>query len=460
MLAGHARRAGVSTVSGGVLATTLALVFLAGQGSGSPPSATLDPSFGQGGEAVVQPNPACASGCVEFFGSHAEALAIASNGSILLAGNGAPAGPGVGRSWLVRLGPNGVLDTSFGSGGYAEGVARLHMSRVFIANNGDPLALVSREGGGLGLERFTGTGALDGSFGVHGVRWLQGLDEPVEGAMDARGRIVVLSRASVLGGPVVTRYLASGALDTTFGHRGVAHVALPEDEPEKLAVEPGGATVVVGGGLGEGSGPATPRLSLARLTSAGKRDRGFGRQGVVAVSPAFSRVAAVAVGPDREILLAQNESPRVAGVRQDALVVGRYTAKGVDASFGVRGIARTKLFSGRRGVGLEPHAIAFDDHGDAVVVGERRYRTVDVPNGMWFLAGYTRRGRDCAFGTRGFMEGSEGGASAVAIQRDQRIVIAGWGPGHQPHGAGTAYMAARYVASGSATTCPGEGRKR
>jgi hypothetical protein len=87
---------GVSTVSCGVLATVLAVASLTAQRTG--PSATLDPSFGQGGEAVVQPNPTCARGCVEFFGSHAEALAIESNGSILLAGNGASAGPGAGPS--------------------------------------------------------------------------------------------------------------------------------------------------------------------------------------------------------------------------------------------------------------------------------------------------------------------------------------------------------------------------
>lgn len=53
----------------------------------------------------------------------------------------------------------------------------------------------------------------------------------------------------------------------------------------------------------------------------------------------------------------------------------------------------------------------------------------------------------------------QGGANAVAVQPDGRIVIAGWSPPireGRPSGAGEAFMAARYVGDGTPRTCPGE----
>lgn len=73
---------------------------------------------------------------------------------------------------------------------------------------------------------------------------------------------------------------------------------------------------------------------------------------------------------------------------------------------------------------------------------------MDVPLGTGFLARYTPHGRDCSFGTKGVVTDNEiGGASAVTVQPNGRIVIA-WSH--------NAFMAARYIGGGTPHTCHGE----
>jgi len=98
--------------------------------------------------------------------------------------------------------------------------------------------------------------------------------------------------------------------------------------------------------------------------------------------------------------------------------------------------------------GVDPRAIAFAAAGDAIVVGELPKRTGDVPLATGFIARYTPHGRDCSFGAGGVVINDEmGGASAIAVQPNGRIVIAGWS--HK------AFMAARYIGGGTPHTCGG-----
>lgn len=445
----------VVTIDGiicGFLLTAFAVLALAAPVR--DPAGTLDPSFGQGGEVIVQPNPACASGCVESIGSHAEALALVPDGSIILAGNSSLAGAGGQRSWLVRLEPNGAPDQAFGAAGYAEGERGLAISRVTVSKTGAALALVTKAAGGrgFGLERFTPAGTVDASFGTKGVRWVSSaVEDQVERVFDSQGRIVVLGE--VHGGPAVARYLPSGELDTKFGHHGIAKLGVLGDAtPLRLATEPTGAIVVAGYGASAVK-PVASRVLLARLTNSGAPDRGFGRQGVVEASRAFAgSVDALAITPHHGIVLASSTLRSSGPQRTDKLLVARYTSKGPDASFGVGGVSE-RTHPASSGAGLLIHAIATDGSGDAVIVGEHRERSVDVPRGNWFVARYTPHGRDCSFGSGGSVEGMDGGANAVTIQPDGRIVIAGWGPSRPGFAAGTGFLAARYIGGGAGGKC-------
>jgi uncharacterized delta-60 repeat protein len=462
------------------LAAAVLLGALVGAPAWAAPGA-LDSSFGQGGHVRVQTNVKCLRGCVEFGGSYADAVALQLNGGIVLGGRNAYIGAPALRSEevpgaLVRLWPNGALDTSFGGAGGIEDTP-FHVERIDTNARGG-LAVVGGVDEGessLGLARYTATGALDGSFAPQGVRWMP---QPKGGwreeQRDKRGRIVVLVAVTPFKIDVV-RFLASGALDASFGHGGHVRLHLPETPreaaqppgtvgppeatPMTFAIERDGSVIVafaMASANPNGYPPyGSPQFFLERLTPTGRVDHAFGRRGIVRLPEGVDKMV---VAPNGHILLAsaeraeelqESEEPRRRKGFRFELVLTEYTSTGrLDRSFGKEGVARSRLPAGSLS-GVDPNAIAFDAAGDAIVAGELPSPTVDVPAGVGFLARYTPHGLDCSFGDRGIVIDDEiGGASAVAVQPNGHIVIAGWSR--------KAFVAARYMGGGSPRTCRGE----
>jgi uncharacterized delta-60 repeat protein len=441
----------------GLWASIMLLALLTTSAAVAAPG-DLDSSFGQGGEVVLETNPGCLDGCAEFFGSYATALALQPGGGVVLAGNGSSAGPDAQDAWLVRLSADGALDPAFGAGAPVESAPRLRISHIYGTAGRGLFVLGATVQGQVGVEHYTASGVLDSSFGSRGVRWLSTPGRSVEETMDAAGRIVVLSRVSKRR-IEVKRFLPSGAPDARFGSHGVAGLrALPTAEDENVAlVTQRDSSVVV---TGTTSLHGRLALFLARLTLAGKLDPSFGKGGISYLPIAVlersrhpvSMKLVLAVAPDRHIMVATDQA---------SLILLNYTSSGrLDRSFGKDGIARTAPpVQGWLAVGY-PTAIGFGASGDAIVVGEHALPMVDEAKGLWFLARYTPNGRDCSFGVGGIvLSGAQGGANAIAVQPDGRIVIGGWSPsvrGGRPSGAGEAFMVARYVGGGAPRTCPGE----
>jgi uncharacterized delta-60 repeat protein len=452
-------------------ACRIAATFLVGTLLGAPTSAAapgdLDPSFGQGGHVLVQTNLGCLRICVEFGGSYADAVALQPDGGIVLGGYdsyiGAPEPSSPQPGALVGLLSNGALDSAFGSSGIENTpfrVAQIHTNAI-----GGLTALGSVEEARIGLARYTAIGAPDDSFAPQGVRWIP---QPVgwqEEQGDPQGRIVVLVAVSPFQIDVV-RYLASGAPDVSFGNGGYVRLSLPQTPREAAQVTPaalgiqrnGAVIVALSSASSTSTGDGPPRYFLERLTPSGRLDRGFGSQGIAHVADAGGPIA---VAPNGHILLASSERAEERQEREQPrrsnrpmfgrqrLLLADYTSAGRrDRSFGNNGIARSQILTGPR-TGITPAAIAFDAAGDAIVVGELPQLTVDVPLGTGFLARYTPHGRDCSFGAAGIVIDSEtGGDSAVTVQPNGRIVVAGWSR--------KAFMAARYMGGGTPRTCRGE----
>jgi uncharacterized delta-60 repeat protein len=421
----------------------------------------LDPSFGPGGHTSVQVNKACLRGCVEFGGSYGDALALQPDGGIVLggynnyfgAGSDAEKAPGA----LVRLRPDGTLDTSFGgSGGIVDTPFKVD---AIAANARGGLRVAGEVGRKTGVQRYTSSGVLDGFYGDHGVRWLA---RSVEGRRDAAGRTLQLVTVVVPATDYdpqttrldVTRFLPSGKRDTRFGRRGYA--ALPNSTgatPGGVAPQRDGSMIVTFTSENHAAFPKdTSRVFLERLTSGGKLDRSFGKRGIVRTSLTGSvNNATIFPVSDGHFLLIGAER-RGAGVLggDRYLAVASYTRNGhLDRRFGRGGIARSEVATGDRYLGVSATALTFDFSGDMIVVGRLGIRTVDTPAGDGFVARYTPRGRDCSFGVGGIVVDTRfGAANAVAVQPDGRIVVAGWGGG---------FAAARYMGGGRPRTCPGEG---
>src|SRR5215472_5700683 len=171
---------------------------------------SLDPTFGT-------------NGIVTTANTVADAAALQSDGKIVVAGSIANS-QNFQQGGLLRYTSNGVLDSSFGTGG--EVLIALGNSNsgpafaVAIQTDGKILAAVPANLHPT-VFRFNTNGSVDTTFGSSGsVQILAGgiFLPPASGgiALQSDGKILVDSR------DFVARSLANGQLDSTFGSNGVA----------------------------------------------------------------------------------------------------------------------------------------------------------------------------------------------------------------------------------------------
>jgi uncharacterized delta-60 repeat protein len=445
----------------------------------------LDPSFGRAGEFAVQTNAACRPGCPEFVSSYAQALALQPDGKLLIAGQNvndrSAAYAGEPQSALVRLTDDGMLDGTFGSGGFAQ-APPFEVQSLYVQSDGSlvdvGVGATGAIGGAVGVEHYTASGTATGA-----VQWFATPvlpHGPPIGAgtpeIDGAGRFVSLGGTIVPliphgGEPKLVRFLPTGALDGTFGSSGVVSLRAPDTTetppswPATFALSNNGSVFVAASTyLGySGKEERKAHTVIYHFTTKGRLDRSFGRGGMVALPGSGGYEAlALAVAPDGGMVLAAGED--VAGPpKRKRLLVVRYTKTGrPDNSFGYEGVvARTwvshDVIPPHTYVspnGIVPSAIAFDARGDAVIAGSKYTYTPDRNTvGSWFLARLTHKGFDCSFGPSGVVFGGvRASADAVAVQADERIVIAG----ERDH----EFMAARYMGGGTPRTCPGERNSR
>jgi uncharacterized delta-60 repeat protein len=444
--------------------------------------AELDSSFGQMGEVSIQTQAGCHPACPAFVGSDAQALALAPDGKLLIAGQNinSPTSYTEGaQSVLVRLNGDGTLDGTFGSGGFAQ-APPFGLTRLYAQADGS-LVVVGTEAigiaGEIGVEHYTASGTEAGK-----VQWIappvlpQG---PTITAgwpqLDSAGRIVVLAETIVplapLGsGPKLVRFLSTDALDEAFGSGGIASLPAPsrtETHPfgsDALALDDDGSMFVVAGTYLErhNNEERKAHIVLYHLKPDGRLDSSFGRGGMVALPDSSGYgTPALAVAPDGDIMLAAGED--VAGKpRRHRLLVLRYTKTGrPDSAFGHKGmVARTWVghWVNSRRVPAEsaivPSTIAFDARGDTVITGTDYNQTPTTgTSGRRFLARLTQSGFDCSFGSGGMVFGSpRTSANAMVVQADGRILIAGEGDDE--------FTVARYMGGGAPRTCSGERKSR
>ncbi len=242
------------------------------------PDGTLDATFGTGGKVITNPN---ANGYYNEIWD----LALQSDGKILAAGymdNGQD-----GTFAVARYNPNGTLDTTFGSGGIATSNPSGSQDRAFsiALQPGDGkiiLAGGAAEGNyysEIALTRFTASGALDTGFGSGGTVLTNLANSTFEEAHDVvlqpDGKIVAVGYVNPSGGssaPVydfaVLRYNANGSLDGTFGSGGVTTTDLGgNDEAIRAALQPDGRIEVAG--YGGSTTSSNTRTFVASYTTGG-----------------------------------------------------------------------------------------------------------------------------------------------------------------------------------------------
>jgi uncharacterized delta-60 repeat protein len=132
------------------------------------------------------------------------------------------------------------------------------------------------------IARFLHDGTPDTSFGANGHRRydLGGADYAFDAAVTPNGGIVVVGRRSNAHDRMfVLRVRSDGTRQPSFGHHGVTFIDFgkPLQSANAVDLTPQGR-IVVGGYTTNG---VSGRSALARLSSHGALDRGFGRDGMV-----------------------------------------------------------------------------------------------------------------------------------------------------------------------------------
>jgi uncharacterized delta-60 repeat protein len=273
------------------------------------PDGQPDPGFGNGGSFVH-----------DFFGGtdRARALALMADGRIVVGGE-SYSGSAAGLDFaLLRLHPNGTLDTSFGDGGRvvtavkSGGASELIRGLALPVIDGEPHILAVGGEGDFIAVRYRANGALDSAFGAGGK--VVGLFNASIGS--ARAVTLLPSGEAVLIGHIGHRFAAArltagGQLDIHFGVGGRFEKALVNNWNEATAVvQQADGKLVIGGWAYAGVGTSGDFAAI-RLTAGGQLDTAFGDAGVLIRSAAAGTKSDLATGI---VLQADDRVPTVRAI--------------------------------------------------------------------------------------------------------------------------------------------------
>ena len=271
-------------------------------------------------------------------GSTLNGVAIDANGNYVTAGVGVTNGTPV--TALVRYNSSGILDTTFGTNGvvttlvgyesYAQAVALQSNGQIVVAGYADvgsPAFTVARYN--------SSNGSLDTTFNSTGT--LPGTVTTVIGstqasayatAIDASGNI--LAAGSSDDTFALVRYTSTGTLDTTFGSGGIVTTTIAGTSSSRIngiTLQPNGQIVVVG--------YAGNYLALARYNTNGSLDTTFNSSGS---QPGVVTTSINEYAEGTGVVLNSSGQIIVVGFTDQGGLVIRYNTTGlVDTTFGTNG---------------------------------------------------------------------------------------------------------------------------
>lgn len=296
------------------------------------PDGSLDPTFGDGGRAMVPfDSPSYVSG-----------VAIAADGKIVLAA-------GTDLDFLVvRLNANGSLDNSFSGDG--------RLQTDFAGQTDNPFALALRSDGKILVGGYTfnpGTdvdfallqlnadGTVDQSFGAGGKSILAASrrrDEIHQLAFLPDGRIIASGITSTSW--AISRLTANGQFDTSFGKGGVAAIGLLGQVGALQPMNDG--TILV-------AGPDKGKFAALRLLANGRVDQTFGVGGMTSVEFGYNDeiVSGILVQKGGKIVLTGSVGdlrPQYPDQRADFALTRLSAAGQLDQTFGEGGRAMASFY--------------------------------------------------------------------------------------------------------------------
>jgi uncharacterized delta-60 repeat protein len=263
-------------------------LFAVGQGQSTPAisqpivvvalnsAGRLDPSFGRGGVTTLG---------IEFGGCTCAALQ--SDGKLILAGNTgdyhitSPMGTPI-RGAVIRLTRQGALDKSFGNAGFAALESNVGVTATAVLGGEIFAAIDPADGGTVGvLASLTGSGEPDPRFdGGAPVALPFGYTRSIVGQPD--GSVIVGGAIQDAGAspPLVeeklARYTTSGTLDRGYGQGGIVQLGSAIDDDFQVLPVAGQNVIVAGVPVSPPGRQQLPGLIVRRITSSGQIDPSLG----------------------------------------------------------------------------------------------------------------------------------------------------------------------------------------
>ncbi len=376
-----------------------------------------------------------------FLIGSASAVAMQTDGKIVVAGQGST-GTGPGANFMaVRYKPNGKQDSSFGTNGqvnipqfrtredfdgvYCNGVALQANGEIVLAGDVPGYYYNSFE-----MVRYTPAGAVAGAFTTAFYSSDDDHEHSKAVAIQADGKIVQagdITNETFLGLSkfALTRYLADGTKDSSFGinSKVITKVgAVTENSGNALAIQPDGKILLAGtvyqhaqqADYPEDSGDVT----VLRYKPDGTLDSTFGINGVVVTDlNGNDEGNAVVLQASGKIVVAGTTN--AAGTEDFAMI--RYTGDGkIDSTFGLNGAVISNLGGNDTG-----SSVALQHDQKIIVAG-----TSNASGKANFtVVRYTKDGTpDSSFGTNGIAMVDFGGDATqhgLTIQADGGIVVVG-----------------------------------
>jgi len=363
---------------------------------------------------------------------------------------------------------NGIVEEDF-SDGFAFPSFPTASAMVIQSDGKIVVAGVTTNDDNIVISRYNSNGALDTSFGIRGIVTIDPvIDSNFQAiAIQVDGKILVAGNTlGVNPDFLVERYNSNGTPDTSFGNVGRVTTDFEgrSDIAFAIAIQIDGRILVAG--QSAPSGPGALNFALTRYNSNGTLDTTFSGDGKLTTdfSSTADEASAITVQPDGKIL--------VAGVsRANAIedfALARYNSSGtLDTTFSGDGKLTTDFFR----IGENALAIAIQPDNKILVAG---YSSVDLDVGPgqssigesdFALARYNSNGTlDITFSGDGRVTTSiavevEDFATAIAIQLDNRILVAGGSHFFDEFGEeNSRIVLARYIPNGSLdTTFSGDG---
>jgi uncharacterized delta-60 repeat protein len=389
-----------------------------------------DTSFGQGGTVTTG----------EFAGmGQITSMAVQSDGKIIAAGYSNANVTFIADFAVVRYNINGTLDTSFGSSGKVStmvGDYRFSSARA-VAIQTDGKIVVAGTGAnsngaisGFAVVRYNQDGSLDNTFDGDGKVLTEIGGSAISVLIQPDGKIV--AAGTNFYGRIIIRYNSDGSLDNTFGNNGIYIESNRKvGNIISMAIQSDGKLVTLGTFYSITSNSFVENgFAIARYNSNGTTDNTFGENGKsVTRLESRGQVTSLKIQADGKIIVAGNSKDETAsadtvdGTKQ-GFAVFRYNPNGsLDNTFDGDGKVYTSFENGAYAASLSIQA------DNKIVVAGNTY--TPAYDSLFATARYNSDGSlDSTFGRDGKLAtaafgGKHSWAASMAIQPNGKIIVGG-----------------------------------